>query len=140
MKWVRFKSNEIPWSENGTIPMQPGQLTYRVPRKEFWCNWAMGTMTFISRRNPHQECCHMSSFRYVTCQHEGCAAYVHKFCQHDWLKQHCYEVPANLPTFCRDHTESYGLWVKFKAGIIPLSQNGFIPDSVAAIGEFRRHV
>ena len=26
-------------------------------------------------------------------------AYVHKLCQHDWLKQHCYEVPTNLPFF-----------------------------------------
>ncbi len=140
MKWVRYKAGEIRWSENGTIPLQPGKLTDRVPINKFWCDWAMGTMTNNGRRNPHQECCHMSLLRYVTCQHEGCTAYVHKFCQHDWLKQHCYEVPTNLPTFCRDHTESYGLWVRFTAGHIPRSQNGCIPGSVAAIGEFRRHV
>ena len=109
LRWVRFKAGEITWSENGTIPFQSFQLTDRVPRKEFWCNWAMGTKTYIGRRNPHQECCHMSSVRYVTCQHEGCTVYVHKFCQHDWLKEHCYAVPANLPISCRDHTESYGL-------------------------------
>jgi len=49
-------------------------------------------------------------------------------------------VPTNLPTLCRDHTESYGLWVKFKAGLIDRSQNGCIPGSFAAIGEFRRQV
>ncbi len=120
--------------------MQPGQLTNRVPRKEFWCDWAMGTMTFIGRRNPHQACCHTSSFRYVTCQHEGCTAHVHKYCQHEWLKQHCYEVPTNLPTYCCDHTERYGLWKQYSQRLIDWSKNGCIPDSVAAIGEFRQHV
>ena len=100
----------------------------------------MGTMTYNGLHNPHQECCHMSSIRYVTCQHEGCTAYVHQFCQHDWLEQHCYEVPTNLPPVCRDHTESYGLWVKWQKGIINRSQNGCIPGSFADIGEFRRHV
>ena len=136
MKRVRFKAGETPWSENGTIPMQPWELTNRVPRKEFLCNWAMGTKMQNGHSNPNQECCIFSHIRYVTCQHEGCMAYVHKICQHDWLKQHDYEVPTNLPTSCHDHTESYGLWVKFKAGLIPWSQNGCIPDSVAAIGQF----
>ena len=139
-RWVRFKAGEIHRSENVAIPMQPNQLTDRVPRKEIWCDWAMGSMMHIGRRNPHQECCQFSHMRYVKCQYEGCLAYVHKFCQLDWLKEHGYEVPTNLPTFCRDHTESYGLWVKFTAGLIPWSQNGCIPGSVAAIGEFRRHV
>ena len=59
-------------------------------------------------------------------------AYVHKFCHHDWLKQHCYEMPTNLPIFCRDHTESYGLWVSFMKGQIPWSENGTIPGSISA--------
>ncbi len=75
--------------------------------------------------------------RYVTCQHVGCPEYVHQLCQRDWLTQHGYKVPTDLPTYCRDHTESYGLWVKFTAGQIPRSQNGCIPGSVAAISEFR---
>ena len=124
------------------MPIQPWQLTnsIKVPRKDFWCDWAMGNKRYNGLSNPHQECCHMSSRRYVTCQHEGCKTYVHQFCQHDWLKQHCYTVPANLPIFCRDHTESYELRVRFSKGLISWSQNGCIPGSVAAIGEFRRHV
>ena len=97
--WVRFKAGEIPQSENGTIPFQPFQLTDIVPRKEFLCNWAMGTMTYNGSRNPHQEFCGMSSRRYVACKYEGCMAYVHQFCQHDWLQQYDYAVPANLPFF-----------------------------------------
>ncbi len=140
MKWVRFKAGEITRSENGTIPMQPRQLTDRVPRTTFWCNWAMGSKMSSGRRYPHRECCIFSHMRYVTCQHEGCPAYVHQLCQRDWLTQHGYEVPTDLPTYCCDHTESYGLWVKFTAGDIPWSQNGIIPGSVAAISEFRGHV
>ncbi len=100
----------------------------------------MGTMSHNGRHNPHQECCIFSHMRYVTCQHVGCPAYVHQLCQRDWLTQHCYEVPTDLPSYRRDHTESYGLWVKFKAGKIDRSQNGTIPGSVAAIGELRVHV
>ena len=133
LRWVRFRAHEIPWSENGTIPMQPGQLTDRVSRKEFWCNLAMGTMKNNGRRNPHQECCVFSHIRYVTCQHEGCTKYVHQLCQRDWLKEHCYAVPTNLPTLCHDHTESYELWVKYKARLIDRSQNGCIPGSVAGV-------
>jgi hypothetical protein len=140
LRWVRFKAREIPRSENGTIPMQPGKLTDRVPRKGFWCDWAMGTMMDNGRRNPHQECCVFSHIRYIKCQHEGCTEYVHQLCQRDWLTKHGYEVPTDLPTYCHDHTESYGSWVRFTAGDIPRSQNGTIPGSVAAIGEFRGHV
>ncbi len=65
---------------------------------------------------------------------------MHKICaptlSAKWLKEHYYAVPTNLPTLCRDHTESYEFWVKFKAGLINWSQNGCIPGSVAAIGEF----
>jgi hypothetical protein len=113
--------------------MQPGQLTDRVPITTFWCDWAMGTQMTSGRHNPHQECCVFSHIRYETCQHEGCLAYVHQLCQRDWLTQHGYEVPTSLPTFCRDHTESYGLWVQFKAGLIDRSQNGCIPGSVAGV-------
>ena len=74
LRWVRFRAHEIPWSENGTMPIQPQQLTdsTKVSRKDFWCDWAMGTKTYNGLSNPHQEWCHMSSRRYVTCQHEGC--------------------------------------------------------------------
>jgi hypothetical protein len=139
LRWVRFRAREIPRSENGTIPIPPGQLTDRVPITTFWCDWAMGTKMNNGRSNPHQECCVFSDVRYVTCQHEGCTKYVHQLCQRDWLTQHCYEVSTDLPTLCRDHTENYGLWVKFKAGKIDRTQNGCIPGS-AAIGQFRRHV
>ena len=102
----------------------------------------MGTKMHIGNRNrnrnPHQECCQLSHIRYVNCQHEGCQAYVHQFCQRDWLKQHCYAVPNNLPIFCRNHTESYGRWVRFTASEIPWSQNGCLPNSVVATGEPRQ--
>ena len=26
---------------------------------------------------------------------------MHQYCQHDWPKEHCYEVPTNLPIFAR---------------------------------------
>ena len=78
--------------------------------------------------------------RYVTCQHVGCLAYVHQLCQRDWLTRHGYEVPTDLPTYCHNHTENFGLWFRFMAGYIPWSQNGTIPGSVVAIGEFRGRV
>ena len=132
--WHISKNRGIPGSQLSASTEQV------VPRRKYWCDWAMVTMTMIGNYNPHQEHCQFSTIWYVNCQHEGCMAYVHQFCQHDWLERHCYAVPTNLPFFCRNHTESYGKWVRFTAGLIPLSQNGCIQGSVAAINESRRHV
>ena len=106
---------QCAWSENGCIPgsQLSASAEQVVPRKSYWCNWAMGTMTDIGRRNPHQERCQLSTIRYVNCQHEGCMAYVHQFCQHDWLEKHCYAVPTYLPIFCRNYTDIYSRWVMF---------------------------
>ena len=95
-------------------------------------------MMHIGSRKPLQECCHMSPFIYVNCQHEECMAYVHQFFQHDWLRVHCYEVPTNLPTFYQNHAESYTRWVRFTADEIPWSENGCIPGSVASTGKPRQ--
>ena len=105
-------------AQQGTLDTRPS-AEQMVPRRSYWCKWANGTMPYNGRSNPHQECCHMSSRRYVNCQHERCTAYVHQFFQHDWLQQHNYAVPNNLPFFCQDHTESYGKWVEYTAGRIP---------------------
>jgi hypothetical protein len=42
----------------------------------------------------HQERCHGEFIRQRTlkCAHEGCIRRTHKFCQADWLEQHCYQV------------------------------------------------
>ena len=124
----------------GTLDTRPSAEEEQVVRRSYCCDWDMGTMSQFGRDKPHQERCQFSTIRYVNCQHEGCMAYVHQFCQHDWLERHCYAVPTNLPIFCRNHTESYRKWVRFKAGDIPQSPNGCIPGSVAASGEPRWHV
>jgi hypothetical protein len=126
-------------AQRGTLDTRPSAEQV-ILRRSYWCDWAMETMTHIGMHNPHQECCQMSSIRHVNCQHEGCMAHVHQLCQHDWLQQHCYAVPTNLPIFCRNHTDSYTRWVRFTAGDIPQSQNGCIPGSVAATSEPRRPV
>ena len=59
--------------QGGTLDMRPSAEQV-IPRRSYWCDWAMGTMTHIGNRNPHQEYCHFFSLKYVNCQHEGCMA------------------------------------------------------------------
>ena len=122
-----------------TLDSRPSAEEEQVERRSFWCEKAMGTMTMIGRTNPHQERCRLSTIRYINCQHEGYMAYVHQFCQHDWLERHRYAVPNNLPIFCQNHTENYMRWVRFTAGDIPQEQNGCKPGSVSTSSE-RRYV
>ena len=61
-RFVRFNAGEIPWLENRGIPgSQLSASTERVvPRKNFWCDWAMVTLTIIGNCNPNQERCQFS--------------------------------------------------------------------------------
>jgi len=57
---------------------------------------------------------------------------VHSLCHNDWLTEHCYMLPPRGLHDCQQHSNSYQLWVRFKAGEIQRSENGCIPGSAAA--------
>ncbi len=76
--------------------------------------------------------CIIDGMRMMTCTHIGCSTMVHPPCHVNWLKRHCYMLPPCGQHVCRQHSSSYQLWVRFKAGIIPGSENGCIPGSEAA--------
>jgi hypothetical protein len=40
-----------------------------------------------------------SMSKMLNCAHEGCKVKVHRFCQIDWLQQHCLEVNHDDPIF-----------------------------------------
>ncbi len=81
-----------------------------------FCNWAMGTMSESCYNNPHQEQCvgrlwGGSLSKMLHCTHKGCKVKVHRFCQIDWLQQHCLEVNHDDSIFCRQHNKCYQNYV-----------------------------
>ena len=97
-----------------------------------WCDWAMDSFSMTGFDTPHQERCVGVGMTMKTCTIEGCSTNVHPFCHIDWLREHCYFPPPPGQHVCRQHSNSYQTWVRFKAGEIPRSQNGCIPGSAAA--------
>jgi hypothetical protein len=95
------------------------------------CDSAMDTTSYTGIGNQHEERCICHSFcrKLINCHHEGCKKRVHRPCQEDWLQRHCYPWTPEDQLFCREHTEHYVKWVRFKAGEIPRSQNGCVEGS-----------
>ncbi len=81
-----------------------------------FCDWAKGIMSESCYNNPHQERCvgKMCGAKMSHSIHEGCEVRVHRFCQIDWLMQHCFEVNCDNPFFCRWHNECYqnNVWLR----------------------------
>ena len=103
-----------------------------VPPKSRWCDWAMDSFYHTGCDTPNQERCIVNGLPMKTCTHIGCSTMVHPPCHVDWLTEHCYMLPPPGQHVCRQHSNSYQLWVRFKAGKIPHSENGCIPGSAAA--------
>ena len=97
-----------------------------------WCDWAMDSFSMTGFDTPHQERCVGFGMTMKTCTIEGCSTMVHPRCHDDWLDAHCYLRPPRDKHVCRQHSNSYQLWVRFKAGEIQRSENGCIPGSAAA--------
>ena len=96
------------------------------------CDWAMDSFSMTGFDTPHQERCVGVGMTMKTCTIEGCSTNVHPFCHIDWLREHCYFPPPPGQHVCRQHSNSYQTWVRFKAGKFSCSQNGCIPGSAAA--------
>jgi hypothetical protein len=105
-----------------------------APPKLQWCDWAMDSFSHTGLDTPHQERCIIDGLPMMTCTHIGCSKMVHPPCHVDWLRKHCYLLPPCGLHVCRQHSNSYQKWVRFKAGQIPRSENGCIPGSAEAEG------
>jgi hypothetical protein len=97
-----------------------------------WCDWAMDSFSWTGYTTPHSERCIGQGFTMKTCTIEECSMMVHPFCHHDWLRRHCYYPHARGNHVCRQHSNSYQRWVRFKAGKIQQSENECIPGSATA--------
>jgi hypothetical protein len=125
-------TNETAQAASIDIQTQNDSSNDPGPPKSRCCDWAMGSFSWTGRDTPHQERCVGFGMTMKTCTIEGCSTMVHPICHNDWLDAHCYFRPPPGKHVCRQHSNSYQTWVRFKAGEIPRSQNGCIPGSAAA--------
>jgi hypothetical protein len=103
-----------------------------APPKSRYCDWAMDSFSHTGCDTPHQVRCILDGMRMMTCTHIGCSTMVHPPCHVDWPRTHCYMLPPCGQHVCRQHSNSYQLWVRFKAGKILHSENGYNPGSAVA--------
>jgi hypothetical protein len=105
-----------------------------APPKSRWCDWAMDSFSHTGLDTPHQKRCIIDGLPMMTCTHIGCSTMVHPPCYVDLHRTHCYPQPPLGLHVCRQHSDSYQRWVRFKAGDILRSENGCIPGSAEAEG------
>ena len=125
-------TNETAQAASNNIQTQNDSSNDPGPPKSRCCDWAMGSFSRTGRDTPHQERCISEGVRMKTCTMEGCSTMVHTLCHNNWLDAHCYLRAPPGQHVCRQHSNSYNLWVRFKSGKIPRSENGCIPGSAAA--------
>ena len=125
-------TNETAQTASICMQTQHDSSNNPVPPKLKWCDWAMGSFSHTGHDTPHQEQCIGHGMKMATCHHIGCSTKVHRLCHIDWLTRHWYEPPPQH--FCRQHSNCYQLWRRFRANIIPHSENGCIPGSELAAG------
>ena len=125
-------TNETAQAASIDIQTQNDSSNDPGPPKSRCCDWAMGSFSQTGRDTPHQERCISEGVRMKTCTMEGCSTMVHTLCHNNWLDAHCYLRAPPGQHVCRQHSNSYCLWVRLRAGKIQRSQNGCIPGSAAA--------
>ena len=125
-------TNETAQAASNNIQTQNDSSNDPGPPKSRCCDWANGSFSRTGFDTPHQERCISVGARMKTCTMKGCSTMVHTFCHNNWLDAHCYLQAPPGQHVCRQHSNSYKLWVRYRAGKIPRSENGCIPGSAAA--------